>query len=198
MKNILSKNKLKKYLLLPFLFLIIWFALHVSITTIDGLSDEIKQVDIAVVFGNTVEKTGIPSNRLKGRLDKAVILYKQKMFNKIIVSGGFGIEGFWEGDIMRDYLIKSQVSSEDIIVDNYGNNTYLTVKNTKEIMQKNKFNSIMIISQYHHISRVKLTFWKLGISNVYSAHANYFELRDVYSTVREFIGFYSYLFTTSK
>ncbi|MBI4852271.1 MAG: YdcF family protein [Acidobacteria bacterium] len=191
--KILIKNRITKYLIISILLLVSWFTLHSIITTIDGLSDEVKQVDIAVVFGNTIERTGLPSNRLRGRLDKAIELYKQKLFTKIVVSGGFGKEGFWEAEVMRDYLVKNQVSINDIIIDNYGNNTYLTTKNTKEIMQKNNFNSVIIITQYHHISRAKLAFWKLGIKNVYSAHANYFELRDIYSIFREFLGFYGYL-----
>jgi hypothetical protein len=33
----------------------------------------------------------------------------------------------------------------------------------------------------------------LGIEKVYSAHASYFELRDLYALAREFLGFYIYL-----
>lgn len=43
---------------------------------IDGLNDELKPVDAAVVLGNKVEVNGRPSERLKSRLDKSVELYK--------------------------------------------------------------------------------------------------------------------------
>lgn len=35
-------------------------------------------------------------------------LYEKNRVKKIIVSGGFGKEGFYEGDKMKEYLIKME------------------------------------------------------------------------------------------
>jgi len=51
----------------------------------------------------------------------------------------------------------------------------------------------VIITQFYHISRTKLAFDKVGIENVYSAHASYLDIRDAYSVVREFFAYYKYL-----
>lgn len=171
----------------------LWFIAHVVYIVADGLTDEVAQTDVAVVLGNTVERDGQPSARLKARLDKAVELYEKNLVAKIIVSGGFGAEGFEEADVMRDYLVGKKVSAENIILDRDGYDTYKTAVNTRAIMEANGFRSVTIVSQYFHITRTRLAFQKLGIENIAAAHANYFELRDVYSIVREFTGFYTYL-----
>ena len=170
----------------------LWFLAHVVYIVADGLTDEIEKTDAAVVLGNTVERDGQPSERLKARLEKAVELYEMNLVGVIIVSGGFGAEGFEEADVMRDYLIGKRVPAENIILDRDGYNTYKTAVNTKQIMQANGFRSVTIVSQYFHITRTRLAFRKLGIENIGAAHADYFELRDIYSIVREFTGFYTY------
>lgn len=173
--------------------IILWFLLHIALIVIDGLKDEIAIVDTAVVLGNKVELNGEPSKRLKSRLDRAIELYKKNYFKYIIVSGGIGKEGFDEAKVMRDYLIKNGVNKENIIVDSKGNNTYFTALNSKKISDDKGFNSIMVISQYFHISRTKLAFSKVGFRKVYSAHAYYFGIKDIYSLIREFFAYYKYL-----
>lgn len=183
---------MKKHLIKIFFALILWFFIHSTFIIVDGLMDELKNVDVAVVMGNKVELNGEPSLRLKSRLDKTYELYDKGYFQYVITTGGIGVEGFDEAKVMKDYLIKLGMPSERIIVDSEGYNTYRTAKNTKAIMENKGFDSVMIISQYFHISRSKLIFSKVGIAEVYSAHANYFELRDFYSIFREFFAFYKY------
>ena len=60
-------------------------------------------------------------------------------------------------------------------------------------MQSQNMQSVIIVSQYFHITRTRLAFQKAVIENIYAAHADYFEARDIYSILREFTGFYSYL-----
>ena len=52
-----------------------------------GHVDHIRQVDVAVVFGNKVNTDGTLSKRLQARLDEYIVLYNQGYFRKIIVSG---------------------------------------------------------------------------------------------------------------
>ncbi|MFC6331225.1 YdcF family protein [Paenibacillus septentrionalis] len=174
--------------------LIIWFIVHTTFIVIDGLNDELKPVDAAVVLGNKVETNGQPSERLKARLDKAAELYDRGYYTFIIVSGGIGKEGFDEAAVMKSYLIDQGIAEDSIIEDNNGYNSYMTAQNTSKIMDELKLDSVMIITQYFHISRTKLAFGKMDMEEVYSAHANIFELRDIYSIIREFPAYYKYLF----
>ncbi|OXM15475.1 YdcF family protein [Paenibacillus herberti] len=177
--------------------LFLWFIIHTTLVIIDGLNDELKPVDVAVVLGNKVEVNGQPSNRLKARLDKSVELYNGGYFTFIIVSGGIGKEGFDEAKVMKSYLIDKGIPEEKIKEDNNGLNSYMTAQNTSQIMNELKLNSVMVITQYFHISRTKLAFKTIGIKEVYSAHAKIFEFRDIYSIIREFPAYYKYLFKYS-
>lgn len=186
-------GKCRKILFYVFIIFIIWFITHSLILTVDGFRDELGFSDAAVVLGNKVELNGEPSERLKGRLNKAVELYDKNYFEYIIVSGGIGKEGYDEAEVMKKYLIKNGIPDEKIIMDNKGYNSFMTAQNTKLIMNNMNLESITIITQFYHISRTKLAFDSTGIENTYSAHADYFELRDIYSLIREFFAYYKYL-----
>lgn len=103
-----------------------------------------------------------------------------------------GKEGFYEAQKMAAFLIEKGVKKQDIIIDNYGNNSWLTAMNFKKIAPNS--NSVIIVTQFYHITRCKLAFKKLGIKNITAVSPNYFEFRDLYSLFREFFGYYKYLF----
>lgn len=174
--------------------LFIWFIIHTAFVIIDGLNDELRPVDAAVVLGNKVEDSGQPSERLKARLDTSVELYDRGYFTFIIVSGGIGKEGFDEAKVMKSYLIDKGIPEDKIIEDNNGYNSYMTAQNTSKIMDELELDSVMVITQYFHVSRTKLAFRKMDFKEVYSAHAKIFEFRDIYSIIREFPAYYKYLF----
>ena len=159
----------------------------------DGLRDDIHPADVAVVLGNTVESDGRPSARLLARLDKAVELYRGGLFRHVIVSGGIGAEGFNEAEVMKRYLVSQGVPEGHIIADGEGLTTSLTARNAARVMKAQRWQSALVISQYFHISRTRLAVESYGVRPVYSAHAEYFELRDVYSIGREVIGYGAYL-----
>lgn len=172
-----------------------WFIIHSVLIILDGLNDEWKHADVAVVLGNKVELNGLPSERLKARLDRTVELYEEGYFPMIIVSGGIGVEGFDEAKVMKAYLVDQGIPDEKIFEDNNGYNSYMTAQNASSIMKQLELDSAMIVTQYYHISRTKLAFRKMDVSDVYGAHARFFEARDIYSTIREFPAYYKYLIT---
>jgi vancomycin permeability regulator SanA len=163
-----------------------------AVISVVGLSDNIDRSDVAVVLGNTVDANGKPSARLQARLDKTIQLYQQGIFKNTIVSGGVGKEGFDEAVVMKQYLIAHGLPATEIYVDSQGDNTYLTAKHTAQLMTRHKWQSAIAISQYFHLPRTKLALQRFGIKTVYTAHADFFELRDLYSTVREVFSYGSY------
>ncbi|WP_163581865.1 YdcF family protein [Gracilibacillus saliphilus] len=172
-----------------------FFVIHTIVITIDGLTDENDRSEVGVVLGNKVKEDGTPSARLQARLDKAYNLYINNLLETIIVSGGIGMEGFDEAEVMKGYLIEKGVPESSIITDNNGYNTEMTAENSLEIAQKHNLSTdhITVITQFFHISRTKLAMKQQGFEEVYGSHAEYFEWRDVYSTIREFPAFYKYL-----
>jgi vancomycin permeability regulator SanA len=169
--------------------LLLWIAGHMFYTIVDGCSDDGMPADVAVVLGNKVNPDGTPSERLKHRLLCAVDLYHRGRVKKIIVSGGLGMEGVYEGDAMRDYLVSMTIPEADILVDNAGINTRATVVNALHLRDSLNADKIIVVSQYYHITRTKMLFAKHGV-RVSGASPAYVEVRDVYSLLREFAAFY--------
>jgi vancomycin permeability regulator SanA len=170
------------------------FAISAIAITVSGLNDNIHQSDVAVILGNHVAPNGQPSARLQARLDRAVELYRQGIFQNTIVSGGIDASGTDEAAAMKRYLVDRGLPSSKIVVDSAGNNTYLTAQNTSTIMTDRQWHSAIVISQYFHIPRTRAILQRMGVKNVYAAHAKFWEIRDVYSIAREVVGYASYLF----
>lgn len=167
------------------------FLCHTGYIIIDGLSDSGKHADVAVILGNKVNPDGTLSKRLEKRLECGLKLYQNGRIKTIIVSGGLGKEGFYEGDKMRTYLIEKGIPDNAIVVDNAGNNTMATVKNTLHLQKSLQFKSVLVVSQYFHITRTKMLFKKFGFTHVNGASPHYFEWRDLYALIREFGAYYS-------
>ena len=164
------------------------FLASASTICLCGLFDHVGHADVGIVLGNTVNLDGQPSDRLQARLRKTAELYEKGYFPFIIVSGGMGKEGFDEAAVMRGVLIHDGVPAQNILLDPEGKTTYLTAKNSARIMQERGMKSAFIVSQYSHLPRARLAFHHFGVLPLYYAHANYFELRDVYSAAREVFG----------
>ena len=194
LKNLVSNPSfmtIKRLLTYLLLILATWFVGHLVYSTLDGLTDDKKKADLAVILGNKVNSDGTLSERLTQRLACGLALYREGRVHQILVSGGFGKEGFYEGTKMKDYLVKNNVPDSCIIVDNKGNNTLATVENTLRLKDSLNFKSIIVVSQYFHLTRTKMLFKKLHFENVSGVSPKYFEIRDLYAITREFFAYYT-------
>lgn len=188
------KKNIAKFLVV----ILCWLTIHTTFITFDGLNDDLEVCDVAIVLGSKVNPDGTLSKSLRGRLEKTIDLYQKGYYKNIIVSGGIGKEGYDEAEVMKYYLVENGVDVNSIIVDNQGVNTMATAVNSKKICEENGFTSYMVISQFFHISRIKLAFKTVGIDKVYHGHSTLYITRDIYSTIREFPGYYKYLFDYIK
>lgn len=150
-----------------------------------GMADDLRPTDVGVVLGSKVELSGQPSARLAARLERGASLYTAGVFRHLIVSGGTGVEGFDEAGVMRDYLMAQGVPVGAIIVDSAGVDTDASARNCARLMKAHGFTSVTVITQYFHVPRTRLALRRHGIAEIGSAHARFFELRDLYSIVRE-------------
>ena len=155
--------------------------------TVDGLTSRPQSADVVIVFGSKVERSGVPSTRLKARLEKALQLYRSGLASAMIVSGGTGKEGFDESIVMKSYLVGKGVPDTVIYTDGQGINTSQTCRNARRIMADNGWYRANIVSQFFHISRIKLASRRAGINVVGAAAPWYFEIRDLYSLTREMV-----------
>lgn len=182
----------KKVILASVLAPVIFYFMTISVILIDGFTDTAISADAAIVLGNRVDPPGVPSARLKARLDAAVQLFRSGKCRYIIVSGGTGKEGYDEAQVMKEYLVSQNIENIRIIMDNRGNNSYLTAQNSIRIAREKGWKSVIVVTQYFHISRTVMICKRAGFETVGSAHARFFEARDIYSTLREGAAFWYY------
>ena len=123
---------------------------------IDGLNDEVGPADLIVVLGNEITDDGRPSLRLLARLDRALSLFREGSAPAILVSGGTGDSGFDEATVMAEHLVEQGVPNDAIWQDPHGVNTRATAVNTAVLLEAQGWQSVIVTTQYFHISRSKL------------------------------------------
>lgn len=163
--------------------LILFYFLFIIGLYVHAVTQPETNADVGIIYGNKVELTGEPSQRLKARLAAGVTLYQQQRVNRLVVSGGIGKEGYDEAQVMADYLVKSGVNPHDIVIDSQGYNTHLTSMNAVEALGKET--SVIAVSQHYHLSRSMLSLHHSGFETVSGYGAEYHEWRDIYAYVRE-------------
>lgn len=163
---------------------------------VDGLRDHITDTDLAIVPGNTVNADGTLSWRLQGRLDAALDLYRAGHCKTILVSGGIGAEGWDEAEVMKRYLIEHGVQKDHVYTDSHGSNTFETARFAAALIRSKGLRNPMLVSQFFHISRLRLALRKHGVDSAGNVHSLRFEVRDFYSVAREVLGYVEYVFKT--
>ncbi|WP_286937531.1 YdcF family protein [Achromobacter sp. UBA4530] len=159
-----------------------------------GLLTSARHADVAVVLGNKVEPGGQPSPRLAARLDSAFDCYAASICRILFVSGGVDPAGTDEAAAMRDYLLARGVPADRIVVDSAGVDTWATARHASAYMRKHGYTSAMAVTQYFHVPRTMLALKRQGVADVSGAYPAFFELRDVYSVLRELPAVALYIF----
>jgi len=159
-----------------------------------GLDDVFGRADIALVLDRRVEPQGKPTPRLRARLDRTVELYRAGYLSQIIASGGTSAEGVNEAVVMRDYLVARGIPRENIIVDSNGDTTVASARNAANILRQRNGTGVFVVTQYFHVPRTRLALERFGVTPVFSAHAHWFEMRDLYSAPRELLAYIYYYY----
>ncbi len=192
------RTRRKKVWLIVVGILPAWLFLHLVYITIDGLCGYNGSADMAVVLGNRVEADGRLSPVLKGRVDRALDLYRQGRVPRIMVSGGMGERGedaahYREGLAMKRYLVGRGVPSDRVVEDNHGENTYLTAKDFLPVADSLQVHSVIVVTSFYHITRTKYILRKLGVRNVHSDASRAFFWNDLLGLPRDAVAFYKYV-----
>ncbi|NLE22353.1 MAG: YdcF family protein [Actinobacteria bacterium] len=127
-----------------------------------GNSDYRRAADAVVVFGAQVHGDGHLSTSLRDRMTTAVDLYRDGLVDHLVVSGGVGDSGFNEAMVMRDVAIEEGVPAERIVVDSAGVNTDATVRNTMPFFGGEGWTTVLAVSQFYHLPRIKLAYQRAG------------------------------------
>ena len=188
------KKRVNKRISFVIGLLLSWFLLHCLYVMYDGFHSYTGNADIAIIPGNVVYADSSLSPWLKGRVEKAFELYSKGRVKKIFASGGKGEHHVKEGDAMRKFLLEKGVDIKDIIVDNNGQNTYLTAKDFITLDSSMHFSSAIVVSSFYHITRSKYIISKMGFKNIYGVSSEAYFIQDGFGLFREFFAFYKYVF----
>jgi len=159
----------------------------------DGMSDLGEHADVALVTGHSDLEQSAPEPAVQDRLDRAIELYKEGQFPVIVVSGATRASGYDEAAIMAKYLEAHDVPVSAIIQDNQGDNTQDTAHDLAVIMKVQNFRSVMIVSHYYLITRMKLALRHEGITEIQKVHVGKLQNSDAYNVAREVVAFYAYI-----
>ena len=101
------------------------------------------------------------------RLFQAILLYKTGKVSKLFISGGSGTilyPELLESEIVKDYLIKTGIPQQDILIENRSRNTYQNAQFTARILKEKNFtDTCLLITSALHIPRATACFTKAGI-----------------------------------
>ena len=160
---------------------------------VDGLREETPPADVAVILGNKVYPSGVPSPHLRDRLARGLALYQAGTVRYLLVSGGLGREGHQEAEVMGAWLVRRGVPAERVIEDPEGVTTHATARNTARIFEARGWRTALVVSQYYHLTRCKLALRRAGVEVVGCAHADVnLTKKEPYSLLREVAGLYYY------
>lgn len=192
-KKVGRSLKITKSIALVLLALVLF---HLIYVLVDGFRDYRGHADIAVVLGNRVNSDSSLSPALKGRVDKALLLYRQGRVNRIMVSGGHGLAETSfvpEGMAMKRYLVAQGVPPDLVVEDNDGENTYLTGRDFLHVADSLHIRSAIIVSSFYHVTRSKYIIRKLGFSTVHSASSDAYFTDDLIGLPRDMVALYKYV-----
>lgn len=127
-----------------------------------GTTDYRAAADTAVVLGARAYVGGALSQSLDDRVVTAVELYQTGLVRRLVMSGGVDDRGVDEAEQMGIRAMRLGVPSEAIHLDHLGVNSDATVRNTSRLFRAEKIESVLVVSQFYHLPRLKMAYRAAG------------------------------------
>ena len=141
----------------------VWRAAHH-----DGAADT-DRADAIVVLG-AAQYNGVPSPVFQGRLDHAVLLYRQGRADHVMVVGGKEPgDTTTEAQAGRDYLVSQGVPADAAIAEPVGRSTFESLVGAATYMHGHGLDSAFLVSDPWHNARITRMASDLGIRGYASA-----------------------------
>ena len=177
------------------LIAIIVFVVTAAVMIYDGSTDSGDKANVALVTGQVdplQNKADLP------RLDRAIELYNKGEFPIIIVSEPFSPRSPETSATMAAYLRNHGIPASAIIEDHakpedHSQATGETARTVAEIMKSRGFKSVMVITDYYHVTRTKLALYHEGVPTIEKAHVGKFDKTDAWNIGREVVALYAYI-----
>lgn len=105
-----------------------------------------------------------PSPVFKERIQHAVDLYKTDLTQKLIFTGGALRDDMpSEGEVGARWAIRLGVAPEDTAYEATSRDTWYNLKNANVILQQEKIDSVILVSDYFHLARAGIMARDLGL-----------------------------------
>ncbi|WP_058912222.1 YdcF family protein [Entomohabitans teleogrylli] len=128
-----------------------------------GQQDETRPADCAIVPGAGVNGN-IPSPVFQGRLDHAVRLYRAGYVPRLILTGGYSPgQAVSDAQVARRYVLAQGVPAQAILIEQRSRITRENLHYARQLMQAQRLNSALIVSDPLHMKRTMLIAADSGI-----------------------------------
>lgn len=141
----------------------VWRAAH------DDDASRIDHADVIIVLG-AAQYGGTPSPVFQGRLDHAVLLYRQGRADRVMVVGAKAPgDTTTEAQAGRDYLIGQGVPAGSAVAEPVGRTTWESLVGAARYMHGHHMSSAFLVSDPWHNARIGRMASDLGIQGYTSA-----------------------------
>ncbi len=129
--------------------------------------DTRKKSDIILVLGALPNVKGSSKTNpcLVARVKHGILLFEQGYGKKILLSGGRSARGVSSESSTMNTMVRDRgISADKIILESHAHSTFENIVFTKNIMDKNNFHSVLIVTDPVHMPRTALIARKLGLN----------------------------------
>lgn len=120
--------------------------------------------DLVIVLSLKLGRNWQLAEDLKKRMDYAISLYKNGSAKRLMTTGRWAIWYDWlrikppvtEAVAMKKYLVAKGVPDKDILMEQYSKDTVGNIFSIKKVLERKKFESVLMICAKPHFKRVKM------------------------------------------
>jgi len=137
--------------LLVLLYILVLFVLIRRSATLD----DAQAADIIVVLG-AAQYNGRPSPVFRARLDHTVTLFRRNVANRILTTGGYGLDRrFSEAGVGKTYLEKQNIPGKCILTETSGSTTIDSLEKSIALLKQQNLTRVIAVSDGFHLFRIK-------------------------------------------
>ncbi len=119
--------------------------------------------DYVIIFGAAVRPNGRPSAALRRRVDVAIRWARGDPNAMIIPTGGLGINGPAEAEVMKGLLITAGIKPSRIVLEAHGRDTLESIRRCHSILQRRgDCRRVICCTSSYHQPRCAFLFRLLG------------------------------------
>ena len=122
-----------------------------------------------VVLGAAVLADGNPSGAMRRRVEHAVALWREEPGALLVFTGGRGIHGPPEAEVMAALAREAGVAPEDIELERHATNTGESARLVGRLLRPRGVRRVVLVTDGYHCRRTRLAFRRMGFEASASA-----------------------------